>query len=484
MAWATSSRTVLRSLGLRLFLSFLLVVGVAVAVVAFTTHRTTAQRFHSYVAQGEAAEVARTRDVLQTQFRDVSDWAQAEQVLSTLGSIRGERLLITDGNGRVLADSSGELAGSTIDEDQAGFVLPLVSSNGVVGILHVISTRRGPQPWAAPQAQSSTRSDPVAERARLEGSFLSSVRRSLLWAALSAAGVAVVLSLLLSRQLTARLRSLRTAAHGIAKGNLSQRVEVQGKDEVAELSSSFNYMAESLERNERARRELTADVAHELRTPLSIIQGTVEAIQDGVATAGPDMIASIHEETLLLGRLVTDLRDLSLAEAGQLQLQREPTDMCVLMERVVARWQQEATEKGVELSLECQTSPVADADPSRIGQVADNLLSNALRHTPSGSRVSVTVSSHGPAPERGKPRPAVLVTVRDTGDGIPTEDLPRVFDRFYRVDHSRSRASGGSGIGLAIAKYFVEMHGGTIWAESEAGNGSSFSFSLPLASQA
>jgi signal transduction histidine kinase len=468
------------SLAFRLFICFSVVTLATIGIVALVTHQVTRDHFNSYVAEADEQQMQRTRDALQVQYAVVGDWPGAQRVLSAMGAMRGDRLVVTDGEGNVLADSRQELTGSTLDEDALGPSLPLVYADRPVGMLHILRDGRRPmkmQPALAPAAiedQFATSSNDSSEH-----DFLGSVRRSLLWAALGAGGIAVVLSLVLSRQLTAPLRSLRNAAHRIADGDLSQRVGVKGDDDVAELSASFNLMAASLDRNERLRRELTADIAHELRTPLSVIQGTLEAILDGVAQPDAQTIASIHQETLLLNRLVTDLRDLSLAEAGQLKLQHEPTDLAELLRQTAARWYAEAEEKGVALEVQAAEMPPASVDADRVAQVVANLLSNALRHTPSGGTIVLSLAP-STIEAQGKAAPAALLSVSDTGCGINAEDLPRVFDRFYRVDRSRSRTSGGSGIGLAIVKYLVEAHGGRAWAQSELNNGSTFLCLLPL----
>lgn len=321
-----------------------------------------------------------------------------------------------------------------------------------------------------------------------EQAFLNSVNTAIWIAGLAAAGVAVLLGVFLARGIVAPLRHLTGAAKRIAEGDLSQRVPVGGKDEVGQLAMAFNQMAEDLAKNEELRRNLLADIAHDLRTPLTVVQGNLEAMLDGVADPSPQRIASLHEEVSLLSRLVSDLRDLSLADAGQLRLQLAATDIVELAEKAIARVQAQAEERQIQLSAEFGGElPLASVDVDRIGQVITNLLTNALRHTPAGGKVIVRVEKDGlvsPAGKRGAgvAKRALRVSVLDTGVGITPEDLPYVFDRFYRVDKSRSRSSGGSGIGLAIVKQLVEAHQGRVWAESIPGKGSAFSFTLPLAS--
>jgi signal transduction histidine kinase len=315
-----------------------------------------------------------------------------------------------------------------------------------------------------------------------EREFLASVNSSMWTAGAIAVLIAILLSLLLARQFTLPLRTLTIAAKHISSGDLTQRVPIKSRDELGDLATAFNSMAESLSRNEQTRRNMVADIAHELRTPLTVIQGNLEAILDGVIPPTRETVASIHEESMVLARLIADLRELSLAEAGQLELRRSPTDLADLVRKVVARNQLEASEKGIALSIDAEGEfPTVAIDEQRISQVVNNLLSNALRHTGRGGKVMVSANTNGNplGDQSGREIAAVTVTVTDTGSGIPVEDLPFVFDRFYRPDKSRSRSSGGSGIGLAIVKQLVEAHGGKTWVESAPGEGSKFYFTIP-----
>ncbi len=315
-----------------------------------------------------------------------------------------------------------------------------------------------------------------------EREFLAGVNSSLWLAGAVAIFIALVLSLLLARQITLPLRALSSAARRIAAGDLTQRVPVKSRDEIGQLATAFNSMAESLGRNEQLRRNMVADIAHELRTPLAVIHGNLEAMLDGVIEPSQQNIASIHEESLVLQRLITDLRELSLAEAGQLQLQRTPTDLSEVLEKAAATYRPVAQEKEVTVQMQAAEGlPLVSIDPQRITQVIGNLISNALRHTGSGGEVTVGVQAADGANEHGiLTGKSVMVSVIDNGVGIPAEELPFVFERFYRADKSRARATGGSGLGLAIVKQLVEAHGGRVWAESEVGVGSKFSFTLPV----
>jgi signal transduction histidine kinase len=270
------------------------------------------------------------------------------------------------------------------------------------------------------------------------------------------------------------LADIVTAAEAVADGDLSVRVSAQGPGDFYRLARVFNHMLEEIERADRQRRSLTADVAHELRTPLQIIQGNLEGILDDVYEPTDEHISATLEETQLLARLVDDLRTLSLAESGQLPLVREPVDVVELLTDVQTSFSGQASAAGIELGVAIDGESdglTISGDVGRLTQVLSNLVANALRHTPAGG----TITLAGEAADGG-----VRILVRDTGEGIPPEDLPAVFDRFWRGDKSRSHASGaGSGLGLAIAQQLVRAHGGRIEVESELGKGTTFTVELP-----
>ncbi|HID54345.1 MAG TPA: two-component sensor histidine kinase, partial [Anaerolineae bacterium] len=265
----------------------------------------------------------------------------------------------------------------------------------------------------------------------------------------------------------------------IAQGNYGRRVTLPANrpitdlDEMGQLAHSFNQMAVQLEESDTLRRQLIGDVTHELTTPLTVIKGSMEGLIDGVLPPEPETFQQIYYEAARLQRLVTDLQELSRVESGAYELHIQPVDLATLTDSITSHLRRQFDDKGVQLQVHLPPGLLmAEIDPDRISQVLINLIGNALQHTPSGGLVDVTV-------QRNNNR--VLFTIADTGAGIAAEHLPHLFTRFYRVDKSRARASGGSGIGLTIARHLVEAHGGQIWAESAGlGQGSQFTFFLPL----
>ncbi len=306
----------------------------------------------------------------------------------------------------------------------------------------------------------------------LEQAFLNAFRNSLWLAALVAVLVAVVLGLVFSRLVTSPIKQLKKSAESIASGDLSKRVQQKSRDEIGDLSVTFNSMAEQLEKKEQNRRQLLADIAHELRTPLSIVQGNLEAWLDGVMTPTQEHIARVNDEVILLARLITDLRDLSLAEAGQLKLFQSAVSVEDVVKAEVLSIETRAREKQVLIATELQTGlPPVFIDRDRIRQVLHNLLDNALRYAPAGSTIKIAAGSGLSG--------WVTMNVTDSGSGISPEDLPYIFNHFYKADKSRRRGYGGSGIGLAIVKQLIEAHGGKVGVQSELGKGTTFYFTLP-----
>jgi histidine kinase len=342
-----------------------------------------------------------------------------------------------------------------------------------VSILGVTATLNAPTALDRHMATMQSMMDSAVLVDDLRSNFAAAINEVLLVAAGASVIAAIVVSLFTARRIVGPLRDMTVVSLRIAAGSYHQRVQMSGEDELGVLAHSFNEMAEVLEQTEQRRVELIGDVAHELRTPLSSIRGTMEGLVDGVLPAEAATFLDVQHEVTRLQRLVRDLEELSRAEAGQISLDVRPSDLGGLIRIAADRLRTQFDDKGVTLQVEGPASlPSVRMDTTRITQVLINLLGNALQYTPAGG--SVTVKAWAASRE-------VLVSVRDTGVGISAEYLPHLFERFYRVDRSRSRTGGGSGIGLTISKYLVEAHGGRIWSESPGiGQGSTFTFTLPL----
>jgi two-component system OmpR family sensor kinase len=468
-------------LWVRLTLAFVLVTLIGVSTVALLTNQSASSQFRHYLARSEMMDWGDLADDLAAYYERQGSWEGVEEVLGGMGGPMMQRgrgqgrmghggppTLLVDGQGLVIYDSHGQREGETLSNSEWQQGVPIQVDGQTVGYLLATPPGLG---QLQPQEQS----------------FLNQVNRALLLAGALAGVLSILLGLGLSRGLTAPLARLTAAARRIAGGDLSQRVPETGSAEVAALGQAFNQMAADLEKAEDLRRNMVADLAHELRTPLSVIQGNLRAILDGVYPLEQSEIATLYDETRLLSHLVDDLRQLALAEAGQLRLERRPVAPADLVNRATNAARVQAAAKGIALQSDLSEDlPLVDVDPQRIGQVLGNLLNNALIHTPSGGEVIVTARRcPEPCPEPGRrivegtKESEVEVEVRDTGEGIPSEDLPYIFERFHRGD--RARATGGTGLGLAIAKQLVEAHGGRIEVESEVGRGTQFTFTLPVA---
>jgi signal transduction histidine kinase len=309
--------------------------------------------------------------------------------------------------------------------------------------------------------------------AQIAGAYRRALFEALVLGGVAALGTAVAASLLLTHQVAGPIARVAGAGRRIACGEYAERVPEAGAEEIRQLAASFNTMASALEDTERLRLELIGDVAHELRTPIATLEGYLEGLLDGVVEPSDRTWAKLHTEAGRLRRLVDDLRELSRAEAGQLAVAPRSVDPGGLARAAAERLAGDFAAKGLELRVDVAPAlPAVRADPDRVSQVLTNLLTNALRYTPSPGRVELAV-----VPAAG----AIRFRVADTGIGILSEHLPHVFERFYRADKSRSRAFGGSGVGLTIARALVEAMGGRIWAESAgSGRGATFSFELPV----
>ncbi len=444
----------LHSLRFRLLVAFTLVILVTVGAIYFFVSHATGGEINRYGERSEQARFSRVGFELFRYYRMHEGWEGIQPYVEQWGNLYGQRIVLTDSSEVVVADSKGELLGKYYHPSTPGrYLAPPITGNNP-GTLYI-----SPEP-------SADFPSPL--------SLSEAVSRFLLWGALLAVVIALILTFFLSRRILAPVKALTLAARQLGQGDLSQRAQFKDKGEMGELAQAFNSMASDLERADRLRRDMVADAAHELRTPLSNIRGYLEAILDGVKKPDTDTIRSLDEEAILLSRLVDDLQELSLAESGELKLNRQVEDISRIIRRTAALVHAKAAKKGVSLSLDLSDElPAVNIDPQRISQVLANLLDNAIAHTAEGGTITVTARQRDSWVE---------VSVSDTGEGIPAESLPNIFERFYRVDKSRTRATGGSGLGLTIAKQLVEAHGGNIAVRSELGKGSCFSFTIPVSS--
>ena len=478
------------SLFFKFTLAFILVVLAGICLMAFLANRSATGGLSLYVDRGSELWAHRLAPVLVAYYSRQQSWAGIDQFLTQgprvdvrrrvgqgprrrtldgpsdkrLWWLADHRLILGDSQNRVVFDSDSQMTGQDLGNDIRVSMVPLLQDLGN-------DIRVSMVPLLLDNQRIGSLLIAQYDEGLLEQQFLDRVNQGLALAALGTIVIALVAAVLLSRQLTSPIRRLTAAAQGIAAGRLDQRVSVSSRDEVGQLADSFNEMAGKLQLGETQRRRMLADIAHELRNPLSAIQGNLEGMLDGVLPLKPAQVATAYDQTLILSRLVEDLRLLSLAEARQLHLEKSETDVGLLVQSVVDNFRPLAQERGVDLRTQVPAVPtMAAVDPQRISQVVANLLSNALRYVAGGDTVTVAVRRIDTGSE---------VAVSDSGPGIDEDELPHVFERFYRVEKSRSRSAGGSGLGLAIAKEFVEIHGGRIWVESQAGKGSKFTFAIP-----
>jgi signal transduction histidine kinase len=302
--------------------------------------------------------------------------------------------------------------------------------------------------------------------------FIDRVNRALIWVGLISIILVFLVAIWQSRTIVKPLHQMADAANRLAKGDYNQRVAVTRNDELGDVATAFNQMASDLAQQEDIRRQMMADVAHELRTPLSILRIDLESMEDGLMDTNPENIRNLQSEVTYLSNLVEDLRMLSMADAGDLKVEKSRIELNSLAREMVERQQNAARERKISLKANYANQEIfVMGDSQRLSQVMVNLLSNAIQHTPSGHEIITQIELDGQT---------AIVSVINTGSWILRDDLTRIFDRFYRVEQSRNRDHGGSGLGLSIARSLVEAHGGRIWADSVEGKSTTFKFSLPI----
>ena len=442
---------------LKLFLSFTLIVIVSVILVAVIARRGTANEVRAFMLRGGMYGLNDLVANLESYYQDNDSWVNVQSVIESsprgMGAMMGQRLILADASGTVVADTQGSSVGQKLDQSSLSASLPLNAGGEIVGYLGAAGG--------------------MGINAGNEQQLLTRLNRGVVIAGLLAGGLGLLLSLGLAYTLLRPIRDLTIASQKLAEGDLTQRVAIHGDDELATLGHTFNQMADSLQQVEESRRAMTADIAHELRTPLAVQRANLEALQDGIYPLTVENLAPVIEQNHMLTHLVEDLRTLALADAGQIELERTPTDLTSLVERIVEQFKPQAATQEVYLNFTppATSMPSLSLDPIRVEQMLTNLLSNALRYTPPRGQINVAVTQL---------TKVARLTVHDTGPGIPIDALPFIFERFFRVDKSRSRKEGGSGLGLAIARNLARAHGGDLTATNHASGGALFTLTLPM----
>ncbi len=475
----------MRSLTIKLTLAFLLVCVLEAVLVGVLTRQVTVREFQRFLREEAAAHLI---EEAVAHYQEFGTWEGIHEAMQppvrkqkgrlpqpkrpppskprppVQGGMPGQKdpgflppvyplppFAMVDQERRVLLPSGQYRVGDEVPEASLAGGLPVVANGEVVGTLIVTEAAQQLQPR--------------------ERRFLERSSSALRYAAAGAVLIALLISLFFARTFTRPLRQLTAATRAMARGDLKQQVPVRSQDELGALIAAFNQMSADLAEANALRRQMTADIAHDLRTPLTVLSGYLEALRDGALPPSTERFETMYAEAAHLNRLVEDLRTLSLADAGELALHRSAVAPADLMARAVFSFARKAQEKNIDLSVEAAPDlPTIEVDFERMVQVLGNLVSNALRFTPAGGQIRLGAF---------RDRQAVCLFVQDTGVGIPAEALPRIFRRFYRVDSSRPQDQGESGLGLAIARSIVEAHGGVIWADSEEGQGTTFTISLP-----
>ncbi|TVQ35099.1 MAG: HAMP domain-containing protein [Spirochaetaceae bacterium] len=438
---------------LRLFAGFMVVIVVAVGTISLFVMQGTGQEIEVLEERTEQLYLSRMEHWLLGYHASGGSWGDLANYIEEMAILSGQRVVMTDPAGMVIADSRDELVGQPFDQEWPGRELISHRTNYLLGNLYL---------GIEPTVEAAYRRD-----------LARSINFFIFWGGVLAVVAALVLTTLLARRISAPVRLLVDATRRIGEGDFGRRIELRDRSELGQLADAFNGMADDLQRASALRKNFVADTAHELRTPLSNIRGYVEAVEDGLV-APAEAIAAVKEDTLLLHRLVEDLQELAQVDAGALKLVRQRGGLMPLVQRAFAAAASQARSQGVELRVETppEALPPVLVDTQRFAQVMQNLLENALTHTDTGGVVSATLRAAGDTIE---------LSLCDTGSGIPSEELERVFDRFYRMDKSRSRATGGSGLGLTICRYLIEAHGGTIRAANRKTGGTCFFITLPAA---
>ncbi|HEU0291843.1 MAG TPA: ATP-binding protein [Anaerolineales bacterium] len=453
----------MRSISTKLILAFLSIGIISISILFTTARSSTRPAFISFLSDQAEKDLIAQLSIYHLQN---GSWDGVERIFlfrevpkqPGFGPMPDRKKIapftLADESGNVIISNESYKAGDRVPESALALGVPITEGGKIYGILLPMRV-------------------PFEEQPR-EVEFIESTNRTLRDGALMAVIIALLLGVFLSRTLTRPIRELTRATQAVSEGDLSQQVPIRSNDELGELAKAFNKMSAELLRSVNARKQMTADIAHELRTPLSLILGHAEAVHDGVLPPTRENFEIIREEAARLEHLINDLRTLSLADAGELTMTLETIEPQRLLQEVAALYQYQAQRKNISLELDIATPlPNIEVDPGRMTQVLTNILDNAARHTPEGGRIILSAKQAGEYVE---------LAVQDSGPGVPAEDLDRIFGRFYRTDSSRQRDGaipGGSGLGLAIARSILQAHNGQLLAESEPGQGLKVIIRLP-----
>ena len=449
----------------KLFLSFLAIAIIAIMAILLFVRLDNPRQIRAYMVGGGMVGLEDLVNALQEYHQTYGKWDGVELFLKTeqenpMSGHRGmmsQRIRLVDPTGKVIYDSTGVLVSQLLNKDELARAIVLTGKAGnKIGFL-------------LPENAM-----PFNEKAGAD--LATRLNETTIRAGLIAALIALILATILSWQLNRPVQQLTMAAKSFSRGDLSKRVEVKGKDELADLSKSFNQMAESLDKSEQRRKVMTSDIAHELRTPLSVQRAHLEAMLDGITNPSKKNLTILLDQNSHLTRLVNDLRVLAMADAGELRLTIMPVDLRSAVEKVLDKFKATLDNRKIKaVILPSKRSRIKiKADPDRLEQILTNLISNASTFSPAGGIITL---------ELGANTDQASIKVLDEGQGIPEESLTKIFDRFYRVESSRSHDRGGSGLGLAIAQQLALAQGGTITAANCQEGGAVFTLTLPLAVQ-
>jgi signal transduction histidine kinase len=448
----------------KLLAAMVALVVVTIAVSGLFTRRVFHEQVRRLLLASDPLACTQVSDPLEEHLRSTGGWRGVEAVLDRIGPASGCRIILASPGGDVIAVAADLRAATVVVDGEDGVTITgerdgraeRLVLHGRPLVIHDAAGHAVARAYALPRNEITDVDDPVAHRE------IAAIDRRLVAIFTIAGLVALLLTALVSRHITRPIERLTAAVRDVARGVAPAHVAVTGRDEIARLAASFNAMIDAVTAQQELRRRMVGDVAHELRTPLTNLRCELEAVQDGLAAPDPARVASILEEVLHLQRLVEDLQDLAVADAGALRLEIERIDLGAAVVGMLGGQAEVSGPRGLAV----------DADPTRVRQIVHNLVANAMRHTPPGERVRVRVARTGDE---------VAVSVVDRGPGIPASERQRIFERFYRLDEARGRDRGGAGLGLPIAKRLVELHGGRIWVDSIEGQGATFTFTLPLA---